>query len=192
MRGFGEVIVPMVSSRPASSWLPVTATCGCATTPRCRTKMASASSPQRRRACVLVLHPRPREQTQQACHAAADHPGADDRDPVAEHRCCVPQRVDSSFDGPSKHGTSWRHVFGHERHGARRYDVGSLVRVVTEDRSAAQFRRSVLHSADVEVAVLDGPRELPLLERRPHRAVLARRHPAPEHQCLSAAANPRP
>ena len=41
----------------------------------------------------------PREPSQQACHAAAQHAGADNRRPVAEQRCGVPQRVDSGFDG---------------------------------------------------------------------------------------------
>ena len=50
---------------------------------------------------------------------------------------------------------------GTTRHGARRHDVGGLVRVQAEDRAAAQLRRSLLHDADVEVAVLDRPREAP-------------------------------
>ena len=66
------------------------------------------------------------------------------------------------------------------------------MRVQAEDRAAAQFRRSLLHGADVEVAVLDRPRELALLERCPHRGILARRHTAPEHQRLGAAADAGP
>ena len=141
---------------------------------------------------VHERHVRRREPTQQACDAAADHPGADDRHPVAEQRCGVPQGVDSGFDGPGENGTRGWHALRHERHRACRYHVGGLVRIEAEDRSAAQLRRSLLHRADVEVAVLDRPRELPLLERRPHCVVLARRHPAPEHQGLGAAADARP
>ena len=134
----------------------------------------------------------PRESSQQACHAAAHHTGADNGHPVAEQRLGVPQGVDRGFDGPGKHGTRSRHALRHNRHGARRHHVGGLVRKQTEDGSAAQFRRSVLHRADVEVAVLDRRRELSLLKRRPHRGVLACRHTAAEHQRLSAATDARP
>ena len=130
-----------------------------------------------------------RKPAQQACDAAADHPGADDGDPVAEQRRGVPEGVDGGLDGAREHGASGWHVLGHDRHGAGRHHVGGLVRVQAEDRAAAQFRRPLLHGADVEVAVLDRPRELALLERRPHRGVLARRHTAPEHQRLGAAAD---
>ena len=50
---------------------------------------------------------------------------------------------------------------GHDGHGAGRHDVGGLVRVEAEDRAAAQLGRPLLHGADVEVAVLDRPRESP-------------------------------
>ena len=135
---------------------------------------------------------RPREPSQQACHAAAHHTGADNRHPVAEQRLGVPQRVDRGLDGPGKNGTRSRHALRHDRHGARRHHVGGLMRKETEDGSAAQFRRSVLHRADVEVAVLDRRWELSLLKRRAHRGVLAWRHAATEHQCLSAATDARP
>ena len=63
------------------------------------------------------------------------------------------------------------------------------MRVEAEDRAAAQVRRALLDDADVEVAVLDRAREVALLERRPHRGVLARRDSAAEHQRLGAAAD---
>ena len=85
-----------------------------------------------------------------------------------------------------------RHVLGHNRHRAGGHHVGGLVRVKTEDRVATQPRRSLLHSADAEVAVLDRRREITLLERCPHRRVLARWHAAPEHQRLGAPADARP
>ena len=110
---------------------------------------------------------------EQARDAAADHPGADDGDPVAEQRRGVPQGVDGGLDGAGEHGTRGRHALGHDDHRAGRHHVGGLVRVQAEDRAAAQLRRSLLHDADVEVAVLDRPGEVPLLERRPHRGVLA-------------------
>ena len=119
-------------------------------------------------------------------------PGADDRDPVAEQRCGVPQGVDGGLDGPREHGARGRHAVGHDGHRAGRHDVGGLVRVQAEDRAAAQLRRSLLHGADVEVAVLDRPREVALLKWRPHRGVLVRRHTAPEHQRLGAPADAGP
>ena len=66
------------------------------------------------------------------------------------------------------------------------------MRKEAEDGSAEQFRRSVLDRPDVEVAVLDRPRELTLLERRAHGGVLARRYTAPENQSLGAATDARP
>ena len=133
-----------------------------------------------------------REPAQQACDAAADHPCADDGDPVAEQRSGVPEGVDGGLDGAREHGTSGRHALGHDGHGAGRHHVGSLVGVQAEDSAAGQLRRSLLHGADVEVAVLDRPWEIALLEGRPHRGVLARRHTAPEHQRLGAAADAGP
>ena len=132
-----------------------------------------------------------REAGQQAGDAAADHPGADDGDAVADQRGRVPERVDRRLDGAGEHRARGRHVVGHDGHGAGRHDVRRLVRVQAEDRAAAQLRRAVLDGADAEVAVLDRPREVALLERRPHRRVLARRHAAPEHQRLGAAADAR-
>ena len=129
---------------------------------------------------------------EQAGDAAADHPGADDGDAVADQRRRVPQGVDGGLDGAGEHGARGRHVVGHDGHGAGRHHVGRLVRVQAEDRAAAQLRRPLLDGADVEVAVLDRPREVPLLERRAHRGVLARRHAAAEHQRLGAAADAGP
>ena len=124
--------------------------------------------------------------------AAADHPGADDGDAVADERRRVPQGVDGGFDGPGEHGARRRHVVGHDGHGARGDHIGRLVRIKAEDRPAAEVRWSVLDGADVQVAVLDRTREVALLERRAHRRVLARRHAAPEHERLGAAADAGP
>ena len=66
------------------------------------------------------------------------------------------------------------------------------MRVEAEDGAAAQLRRPLLHGADVQVAVLDRPGEVALLERCAHPRVLVRRHAAPEHQRLGAAADARP
>ena len=132
------------------------------------------------------------EAAQQACDAATDHPGADDGDPVAQQRCGVPEGVHGGLDRAGEDGTGGRHVLRHDGHRAGRHHVGGLVRVEAEHRAAAQLGGSLLHGADVQIAVLDRPREVPLLERSPHRGVLVRRHAAPEHQRLGAAADPRP
>ncbi len=46
-----------------------------------------------------------RHRGQQAGHAAPDHAGADDGDPVADERPGVPQRVDRGLDRAGEHGT---------------------------------------------------------------------------------------
>ena len=131
------------------------------------------------------------EPAEQASDAAADHAGADDRDPVADQRSGVPQRVDGRLDDAREHGAAGRHVLGHHAHRRRRDDVGRLVRVQAEHRAAAQLGRPLLDRADAQVAVLERPREVPLLERRPHRGVLVRRHAAPVDKRLGAAADAR-
>ena len=133
-----------------------------------------------------------RKPAQEACDAAADHPGADDGDPVAHKGRGVPQGVDGGLDDTGEHGSCGWHVLGHDGHRAGRNHIGGLVRVQAEDRPAVQIGRALLYDADVEVAVLDGPREVSLLERRPHRGVLARRHAAAEHQRLGATADAGP
>ena len=130
-----------------------------------------------------------REPAEQTRDAAADHPGADDRDPVADQRGGVPQGVDGGLDGAGQHGAMRGHVLRHDRHGSGRDDVGGLVRVQAEDRAAAQLRRPLLHGADAQIAVLHRPGEVALLERCAHARVLRRRHAAPEHQRLGAAAD---
>src|SRR3954464_12992989 len=65
------------------------------------------------------------------------------------------------------------------------------MRIEAEHRTTAQLGRALLHDPDVEVAVLDGPREVPVLKRRPHRRVLVRRHAAPEHQRFGTATDAR-
>ena len=60
-----------------------------------------------------------------------------------------------------------------------RHDIARLMGVEAEDGAAQQIRRARLDLADIEVAVLHRPREVPLLERRAHRVALARRGPRP-------------
>ncbi len=133
-----------------------------------------------------------RKPAQEAGDAAADHPGADDCDAVAQKGRGIPQRVDGGFDDAGKHGSRGWHSLGHDGHGAGRNHVGGLVRVQAEDRLAVQVRRALLDDADVEVAVLDGPREVALLEGGPHRGVLARGHAAAKHQRLGATTDSGP
>ena len=79
---------------------------------------------------------------QQAGDAAADHAGADDRDPVADQRRGVPQGVDRGLDGAGEHRPRGRHVLGHDGHRGGRHDVGGLVGVQAEDGAAEQRRRA--------------------------------------------------
>ncbi len=50
----------------------------------------------------------PGDPGEQARHAAPDHAGADDRDPVAEEGRGVPERVDRGLDRPGEHGSVGR------------------------------------------------------------------------------------
>ena len=63
------------------------------------------------------------------------------------------------------------------------------MRVQAEHRAPTQVGRPSLDDPDAEVAVLHRTGEVALLERRPHRGVLALRHPALEDQRLGAAAH---
>ena len=63
--------------------------------------------------------------------------------------------------------------------------------IEAEHRATAQLRRPGFDDADVEIAVLDRPGELPVLERRPHHGVLARRHAAAKDQRLGPPAHSR-
>ncbi len=70
-----------------------------------------------------------RQPRQQPRDAATDHPRTHHRDPVADHRAGVPERVDGGLDGPGEHGAARRHVVGHDGDRARRDDVRRLVGV---------------------------------------------------------------
>ncbi len=138
---------------------------------------------------VHERHLRRRKGAQQARHAAADHSGPDYGDAVAEQWRRVPEGVDRGLDRAGEDGASRGYVLGHDGHRARRHHVSGLVRIEAENRTAAQLRGPLLNRPDVEVAVLDGSGEVPLLEGRPHRRVLVRRHRAAEDQRLGAAAD---
>ncbi len=151
--------------------------------------------PQRRRhrgsrpVDVDECHRRSRDTGQQARDAAADHPRAHHRDPVADQRPGVPQCVDRRLDRAGQHRPRRWDAVRDDGDRARRDDVRRLVRVEAEDRAPFQAGRPTLDHADVEVAVLDRPREVALLEGRAHRGVLALGHPATEHQRLGSAAD---
>jgi hypothetical protein len=125
-------------------------------------------------------------------HAAADHPGADDRDPVTDQWGRVPQRVHRSLHRAGEDGPLGRHVVGdgHDRGG--RDDVLGLMRVEAEDGAPGKVRRPLLDDPHAQVAVLHRSGEVALLERRPHPLVLGGGDPAREHQRLGAAADRRP
>ena len=132
-----------------------------------------------------------RELREQPGDAAADHAGADDREPVAGERADVPHRVDGGLDGAREHGTLGRHLVGDHGDSGGRHDVRSLVGIQAEDRATSQRRGTLLDHADVEVAVLHRPGQLSVLERRPHLGVLAGRHPAREDERLGPPADGR-
>ena len=195
-----SMTVPSGASRSSDRCSPADVALACTT--RSRPSMASGGSAKSTpSAAATSARPTststsvtwtPGNRLSKTCDAAADHPGADDGHPVAEERPSVPQGIDSGLDRAGQHRTGGRHALGNDGYRAGRHHVSGLVRIQAEDRAAAQLRRSLLHGADVEVAVLDRPREIPLLERRPHRRVLAGRHTATKHQCLGAAADARP
>ena len=195
-----SMTVPSGASRSSDRWSPAEVALACTT--RSRPSAASAGSAKSTPSAAATSARRGSTSTsvtsiagkrlEQPRDAAADHPGADDGDPVADQWCGVPQSVDGGLDRTRENGPSGWHALGHDGHRAGRHDIGGLVRVQAEHRSAAQLRRALLHGADVEVAVLERPREVPLLKRRPHRGVLGRRHAAPEHQRLGAAADAGP
>ena len=114
-----------------------------------------------------------REAGEQPRDAAADHPGADDGDAVADQGGRIPEGVDGGLDGSGEHRARGRHPVGHDRHRVSGHDVRRLVRVQAEHRAAAQLRRALLDSADAQIAVLDRPREVP----RPGTARAAARRP---------------
>ena len=76
------------------------------------------------------------EAGEQSGHRAADHAGSDHRDPVADERRRVPERVDGGLHRPREHGPGGRHVLRHDRDGGGRHDVRRLVRVEAEDGAA--------------------------------------------------------
>ena len=192
--------VPSGASRSSERWSPADVALACTTRSHPPAASSGSAKPAPSAAATSArvaststsVTSHRREPGEQAGDAAADHPGADDGDAVADERGRVPQGVDGGLDGAGEHGARGRHVVGHDGHRARRHHIGRLVRVQAEDRATAQLRRPLLDGADVEVAVLDRPREVAFLERRAHFRVLSRRHAASEHQRLGAAADAGP
>jgi len=90
---------------------------------------------------------------------------------------------------PRERGPIRRDAIGNDDHRARGHDVGALVGVEAEHRPAEQRRRAGLDHADVEVPVLDRPREFAGLGGAAHRRVLAGRHAAAMDDQFGAAAD---
>ncbi len=82
-----------------------------------------------------------RDAADQPGDAAADHAGADDRDPVADQRRGVPQGVDGGLHGPGEHGPLGRDPVRHHGHRIGRHDVRRLMREQAEDRAPDAARR---------------------------------------------------
>ena len=92
---------------------------------------------------------------EQPGHAAADHAGTDDGDPVADQRARRPRaRSRRSRRSPASTARRGRHVVGNDGHGLGRHDVRRLVGVEAEDGAAEQVVGPGLDHADAEVAVL--------------------------------------
>ena len=138
---------------------------------------------------VHELHVRRRHARRQPGDQAPNGAGADDRHAIARVRTRVPQHVDRGFQIRGEHGARRRHVVGQQMHRRRRHDVARLVRIENEDVASFEIARPAFHAADVRVPVLDWRRELALLKRRAHAAMLAGRHPAEKDQRLGAAAD---
>ena len=81
---------------------------------------------------------------QQPRDAAAHHAGADDRDPVADQRGGVPQRVHGGLDGAGEHRPLRGYAVGNRDDGGRRDDVRRLMGVEAEHGATGQIRRAVL------------------------------------------------
>ena len=131
------------------------------------------------------------EAGQQRGDRAADHAAADHGDPVADQRRGVPQRVHRGLhragqDGP-RGGHDVRHDASRRSPGRRTASGAGTGRRPSARRSSAGPSST---TPDVEVAVLHRRREVALLERRPHRGVLALGHPAAEDEGLRATAHP--
>ena len=140
---------------------------------------------------VDELEPPQRHPSQQRGHAGADHAAADDGHPVAVERPAVPQRVDGGLQGAEQDGPPVRQVVGQRRERGDGHDIPVLVGVQAEHASPDPPRLAVLDDPDGEVAVLDRPRQLTHLERRPHPFRDGVGHAAAVHEQLGAAADRR-
>ena len=103
---------------------------------------------------VDQLQPAQREGSEELGDHAADQPGADHGDAVAEAGSGLPEGVDRGFHGAGEHGAAGGNVVRDLGERLDRDDVAVLVRVQAEDRLALPVRRAVLDDADGEVAEL--------------------------------------
>ena len=143
-----------------------------------RTATPSASADGGLRAVHVDQHDvDARDLTREPCDGAADHPGPDDGDAIADERRGIPQHVDRGLDRAREHGPAGRNALGHHRDGGFGHDERRLMGEKGEHGPATQSGRAALDDADVQIAVLDRPGKVALLERRPHPLVLARRAP---------------
>ena len=101
-----------------------------------------------------------------------DHAPAHDDDAVADRGAGVPQHVHRRLHVGGQHRAARRHPGRHRRDGAPRNVVPVLVGIEAEDHLSIEVVRTLDDPADAAVAVLHGAREVPLLERRPHRLIL--------------------
>jgi Zn-finger nucleic acid-binding protein len=81
---------------------------------------------------VDELEPVEREAPQQGSEAAAYHAGTEHRDPVADPRPRIPERIDSCLDGTGQHRTVARNSVWYWGEGACRDYIAILVGVQAE------------------------------------------------------------
>ena len=119
---------------------------------------------------------------------AADHAGADDRDPIARTRCRVPQPVDRCFHVRGKHCAPVRDILGNVGDGIARDDEAVLMGMEAEHTASESFSGTLLNHADARITVFDRSRELAFLEGAAHSLPFALRHLAAEDETFAAPA----
>src|ERR1700751_3913524 len=107
---------------------------------------------------------------------AADHPSADDGDPVSGTRYGIPEPVNRRFHVCGKRRTSVRDIVGNVDDGFLRNDEAVLMGMGAEYSASNGLRRALFDNADGAIAVFDGSGELACLEWAAHPLPLALRH----------------
>ena len=106
-------------------------------------------------------------------------PAADHRDPIARRRARVPDPIQRRLHDSPRARPRWRHHLGqHDTAHRQATDVLLLMGIQTEHVLPRSCGGSLQDSSDACIAVFDGRRKLPRLERCAHALVFALGHPA--------------